>query len=44
MDKDDTLVPVYEYNVKDKKIADTINFFKNQGVHLSIVSNSVIVD
>ena len=44
MDKDDTLVPLYQFTVTDKKIQETLSHFHNTGKIVIIVSNSVAVD
>ena len=44
LDKDDTLVPVYHFEVTDKKIQKTLSNFHNMGKFVIIVSNSVSKD
>ena len=44
LDKDDTLVPVYQFDVNDKKIHDTLSYFHHMGISVIVVSNSVAVD
>lgn len=44
LDKDDTIVPVYEFTINDKKIHDTLNNLRNFGKFIIVVSNSVVVD
>lgn len=44
IDKDDTLVPAYEFKVVDKKIHETLNDLHNDGVFIVVCANSVIVD
>jgi len=44
LDKDDTLVPIYQFTVTDLKIKDTLSHFHNMGKFVIIVSNSVAVD
>ena len=44
LDKDDTVVPIYQFKVEDKSIHDTLNHIHNLGVFIMFSSNSVIVD
>lgn len=40
-DKDDTLVPLYEFDVKDTKVAAVIDKLVKSGKKIYIISNSV---
>ena len=40
-DKDDTLVPLHEFEVKDQRIIETIVELREMGIKVFVVSNSV---
>ena len=44
VDKDDTIVPVYQFTVTDKKIHDALSYFHNTARVVIVVSNSVAVE